>query len=281
MIWPVLLLACLPLAGNRDRITAADLAPAEPAFAALPPETELGFAPAAGGRRIFTAAELARLARRHGLALESKSEVCLEWPLEPLDPRQLAAAMAPALDLPDAKIEILEFSRYPAPRGAIELPRAGLTSGLWKGFVRYGESRRFPIWARVRISVRSRCVVAREELPAGRPIGRAQVEVKEHDGFPAREPAATSVEEVIGRLPRRAIRAGAMVPINALDAPCAITRGQTVEVEVKSGEAQITLQGRAQADGRTGQTIPILNPSSGRTFRARVEGPGKAVAGVE
>ena len=63
----LLLAACLPLAGDGDRITAADLAAVEPGFAALPPDTPLGYAPAPGVPRILGAAELARQARRYSL----------------------------------------------------------------------------------------------------------------------------------------------------------------------------------------------------------------------
>ena len=43
---------CVPVEG--ERILAADLAKAEPAFAALPAETPLGYAPSPGARNCFT-----------------------------------------------------------------------------------------------------------------------------------------------------------------------------------------------------------------------------------
>ncbi|MGC8795065.1 MAG: hypothetical protein ACP5U2_16915, partial [Bryobacteraceae bacterium] len=55
--------SCLAIPG--ERVTAADLAAVEPAFARLAPGTVLAWAPAPGVRRILSAAELARLAARH------------------------------------------------------------------------------------------------------------------------------------------------------------------------------------------------------------------------
>jgi flagella basal body P-ring formation protein FlgA len=67
---------------------------------------------------------------------------------------------------------------------------------------------------------------------------------------------------------------------NQLAAPYEIARGAAVRVEVSSGDAHIEMEGRAETDGRAGQTIPIRNPANGKRFQARVEGPGKVVAGV-
>src|SRR5208282_472496 len=71
-------MSCLPLEG--DRILARDLAAATPAFALWPPETELGYAPAPGLRRVLRAAELRRLASRQGLDGGAMADVCVERP---------------------------------------------------------------------------------------------------------------------------------------------------------------------------------------------------------
>ena len=126
----LLLAACLPLAGDGDRITAADLAAAEPGFSAVPPETPMGYAPVPGTPRILGVAELARQARRYGLDFEPKAEICVERPVEPLSPAAVLEAMRSSLGLPEARIEIVEQSRYPVPHGALEFPRTGLVAAL-------------------------------------------------------------------------------------------------------------------------------------------------------
>src|SRR5579862_3663563 len=111
MILPGLALAaCLPLAGTGDRITAGDLAAAEPAFAAMAPETPLANAPLPGSRRMLSVAEIERLGDQHGLSLEAHVPICLEYAVAPLDPEKVLVAMRAAIALPDARIELVEFS---------------------------------------------------------------------------------------------------------------------------------------------------------------------------
>ena len=46
------------------------------------------------------------------------------------------------------------------------------------------------------------------------------------------------------------------------------------KVEVRSGAAHLALTARALSGGRVGETIPVRNPESNRTFQARVTGKG-------
>ncbi len=96
---------CLPLVG--DRIRAADMARVAPAFAGLSARLVLGYVPASGGRRTYGAAELARLARRYGLAIEPGTEACFERPMERLTRARVEAAIAAAM--PGAHLEVLDF----------------------------------------------------------------------------------------------------------------------------------------------------------------------------
>jgi flagellar basal body P-ring formation protein FlgA len=282
----LLLAACLPLQGSSDRITARDLSAVEPALAQLPSDTALGYAPAPGAQRVFGAAEMERLATRHGVRLQSAREICVEWPLVPLLAERLLEVLRAALQLPEARIELVEHSRYPVPAGEIEFPRAGLSNPPplqphaavpWKGYVRYAGNRRFAIWARVRISERLPMVVAAQPLPAGREIEAGALRVEMYEGFPAREPPAASIEVIAGRQPRRSIPAGAPVYLSLLENPREVSRGETVKVEAESGGAHLELEARAEANGRRGETIPLRNLASGKRFTARVESPGKVV----
>jgi len=145
--------ACVAVEGAH--ILARDVAGVEAAFAALPPEERLGFAPAPGAVRHWTAAELTRLARRHGIEATPSRGVCFGYTAAPPGEEEVMAAMRESL--PDAQIEIVELSRYKAPRGRIEFPRRGLTAAgdvwMWRGTVRYGERRSVPVWARVKIAL--------------------------------------------------------------------------------------------------------------------------------
>lgn len=271
--------ACIAVAG--DRVTARDLAQSAREFSTLPADTDLGYAPVPGARRFYHAPELHRLALRYNLAAESTSEVCVERAMEPLAPERVIDAMRQALGTPEARIEIVELSRYPVPRGDLEFTRSGLPPGgatavLWRGFVRYGSQHRFAIWARVKVTVRSTRIVATQNLPPGRRIEASQVRAEPTETFPSNQPAP-SLDQVLGRVPRRSITAGALLTQNLLDAPKEVERGEVVAVEVHSGGARLSLEGRAQASGRRGDAIPIRNLATGKSFSARVAGKNRVV----
>jgi len=280
---------CVPVEG--DRILARHLAVAVPSFLDLPADTALGHAPAPGAQRVFRLAELDRMAKTYNIQLGTPAEVCVEYPTEPLTPERIAAAIRAIPSLAEAEIDVVDFSRNRVPRGDTEFPLTGLTAPpgadpkspiLWKGLVRYSSNRRFAIWARVKISVTGPRIVASESLRSGQPISESQVRVEEHTGFlPPQH--AVSLDQVIGRLPRRPISAGNPLLLSMLDSPKEIARGDLVDIEVRSGAARLALVGKAQAAGALGDTIPVLNPVSKKTFLARVEGKGKAMvtAGVK
>jgi len=276
---------CLNVEG--DAILASDLAQAVPAFSVLPPDTKLGYAPIPGVRRFFHASELRRIAARHNIGLSSAAEICFERPMETLQPEAVAQAMRQALGQPDAHIEIQELSRYPVPRGQVSFNRSALPAApslanaaapqLWRGIVRYGGDHRFAIWARARILVRSTRIVATEDLPAGRPIDARQVRVEEFDVPASNQPPPPTVDRIVGKWPRQPIKASAAITAFQLEEPKDIERGDLVEVEVRSGGAHLTLEGRALADGRKGDMIPVRNTANAKCFSARVQDKGWVV----
>jgi flagella basal body P-ring formation protein FlgA len=279
----LLLLACLAIAPESDRITARDLAAAEPALAAVPPDTVASLAPVPGARRVFSTAQLARFAARYGVVAEPRGTLCFERPTHPLEPGALLEAMRRGFS-PSRRIELVDWSRFEAPEGALEFPRAGLGPpapgghvALWKGYVRYGGRRRFPIWARVRIPVSHPLVLAVEDLRPGAPIESRQVRWE-----PSQDPVAGTspggdVPDVVGLIPRRLIRAGEPVDPEGLARPRAVERGSMVRVQASAGGARIAAQAVAESAGVRGQVISLRNPASGKRFRARVEGPGAAI----
>jgi flagella basal body P-ring formation protein FlgA len=275
---------CLPVEG--ERVTARELSPAGAGFAALPPETSFGYAPAPGAKRIYRAVELQRLAAPHDLALEPGALVCVVRLLEPLTPERLLASMRVSLGNPAARIELVEFSRFGAPRGEIEFPPAGLrrppardpgAAVLWQGFVRYDVRRRVPLWAKVKIAVNSTRIVAERDLRAGTLIEAGQVRLETSEGFPAGEPMATSIEEVVGRLVRTAVAAGSPIALTLLQQAKAVERGEPVRVEASSGSARVGMVGRALTSGSVGDTVVVRNLKSGKSFPARVDRKGGVV----
>ncbi|HLK18977.1 MAG TPA: flagellar basal body P-ring formation chaperone FlgA, partial [Bryobacteraceae bacterium] len=85
---------------------------------------------------------------------------------------------------------------------------------------------------------------------------------------------------VIGRVPRRALRADLPVFRTDLMEPFQIQRGETVQVTAISGAAQLTMEAVAQNSGRQGETISLKNERSGKVFQGKIEGKDRALVMV-
>jgi len=278
MIATLTFAACLSLGPGSSQVLARDLAPAWPALRALGPDTPLAQAPMPGVARVFRPLEMHQLAARWHLSQVPGSQICVARPVRTLDVQRLSEAMRRSW--PTAGIEILDFSRQPAPEGPLEFPRSGLRreagAALWNGWIAYADNRRFRVWARVHITESVPRVVAAADLPSGRPVTASQVSFVTRQEFPSEEPYARSPAEVIGLWPRRPIPAGAALRTDQLAEPKVVLMGDSVEVEVRNGGAFLKLEGQAESAGAVGEIIAVRNPSSRQLIRARVVGPGKA-----
>lgn len=286
------LFAMLPGSGpcqfiSSDRILGEDLARAIPAFAAIPKDTILGYSPAPASRRFFDFLELKRVGNAYRIDVAPGSQACFEWNMRTIDGAEVISAMRQSLQAPSARVEILEMTTGLAPQGKVEFPVSGLSAAasvdpstpvIWRGYVTYAKNRRFALWTRVRLSSTMARVVAVTSLPPNVPIAASQVRLETYDDFPLQSEIARTLEEVVGRLPRRGIRAGLPVFRKDLSDPYLVQRGESVQVTAISGAAQLELSDAvAQNSGRQGDMISLRNPRSGKIFRARVEGKDKAI----
>jgi len=117
---------CVEVEG--DRILARDFAVSLPGFGGLSPETAIAPAPQPGVHRFFRPFELAALAHRYSIEIDPDAGVCFERQAEMLDRNRVLEAMRLALPLPDLRIEIVETSLYPVPRGRLEFRRESLAT---------------------------------------------------------------------------------------------------------------------------------------------------------
>lgn len=196
----------------------------------------------------------------------------------PLDAARLLEAMR--RQLPEAHIEILDFSRQPVPAGDLDFPRAGLrqtpAGEFWAGAARCAGTRTLPLWAKVRVRIEAPRVIAVEELRPGSPIRAGQVRLERRAEFPAAELFLASTDEAIGKLARIRVPAGTPLRKTWLASAPEVSRGDTVRIEAAAGAVRLALEAAAERSGSRGQTIPFRNPATGRRFYARVEGPGRA-----
>jgi flagella basal body P-ring formation protein FlgA len=270
-----------------DRIVGEDLAKALPGFSnKIPGDAVIGFSPTPGARRIFKSLELQRIGAPYGVTVAPDAEACFEWSLQQLTDDVVRASIRQSLQMPDARVDVLSVSRSAAPAGKVVFPISGLlastlsgpdTAVTWRGEVLYHGSRTFSIWARVKISSTMTRVVATELILPGQTVGTKQVRVETYDDFPLRNDIARNLDEVIGRMPRRAIRMG--LPVFRLDLiePFQVLRGELVDVTAIAGAAQLHMPALAEMQGRQGDMISLKNPRTGKIFRARIEGKDKAL----
>jgi flagella basal body P-ring formation protein FlgA len=275
---------CLPVTGNR--ILGRDLALADPRFSALSSTLTVGFAPSPGTKRVYSAAELQRLARANGIQLNDTADVCFELQMLQIGEEDAMAAMRRALP-PGASLKIIELAKVDVPAGQIEFPLEGLeppapaapAAQLWRGYVKYAETRKAAYWARVEVKARFAMVVADKDLPLNKAIDAASLRIETRTGPLAREQAAVRIEDVRGRVLKRALKAGESVPLALLMDPPSVRRGDPVKVEVQSGPAHLQFEAVAENSANEGDMIELRNPSSGKTFRARLN-PGSKVVVV-
>ena len=273
-----------------DRILGEDLAKIVPGFLdKMPGDTVIGYSPAPGTRRIFTSVELNRIGAPYGVAVAPDAEACFEWSVQPLNKDVVRAAILDSLQSSDARIDVLAISGSLAPAGKISFPISGLlastitgpdTPVTWRGEVLYQGSRKFSIWARVKISSTMTRVVATQLILPGQTVTPDQVRVETYDDFPLRNDIARNLEEVVGRMPRRALRLGLPVSRADLIEPFQVQRGDLVDVTAIAGAAQLHVPALAETPGRQGDLITLKNAHSGKYFRARIEGKDKALVMV-
>ena len=278
---PVALAACLAVSAVSDHVRAGDLALASQAFAALDPETVIGLAPAPGVRRVFSAAELRRIAARLGAQPAPETDLCLERKTAPLDPARLLAALQ--AEAPDVELTLLDFSRTPAPEGELGFPRSGLRRApggvyFWNGWIRYAGGRRFSIWVKLAAHTQTPVVVAAVDLESGRAIEAAQVRLETRDE-PFASRFAGTLGQAIGKAPRRPVRAGTALESRWLEQPPEVARGDTVKVDIWSGAAHLRLDARAESAAAAGQPVQVRNPATQKKFLARVESKGRVTVG--
>ena len=273
-----------------DRILGEDLAKIVPGFLdKMPGDTVIGYSPAPGARRVFTSVELNRIGAPYGVAVAPDAEACFEWSVQPLTKDLIRAAILDSLQSPDARIDVLAISGSLAPAGKISFPISGLlastitgpdTPVTWRGEVLYHGSRKFSIWARLKISSTMTRVVATQLILPGQTVTADQVRIETYDDFPLRNDIARNLEEVVGRMPRRALRLGLPVSRADLIEPFQVQRGDLVDVTAIAGAAQLHVPALAETPGRQGDLITLKNAHSGKYFRARIEGRDKALVMV-
>jgi flagella basal body P-ring formation protein FlgA len=261
-----------------DQVLMSDLALVDPRFAAAPGGQAAGFAPQPGGKRTFWPGELIRMAERNGIATSDPfQQMCFELRTRVIAPEDVAGAVrtwAPQ----QARIEVLEQSRFPAPLGKLvfeqpQVPREARDgSMLLRGYVLYRGSQRFPVWAKVRVRMRRTLVIAAADIQPGEEIAPEMLRTEEREAGIAPAGFASSTAELVGSLAKTRISAGMPLLLSQFEKAPEVTHGASVKVEVRDGAAVLFFDARAETSGHTGDSVSVINPATNKTFKAKVVG---------
>jgi flagellar basal body P-ring formation protein FlgA len=248
----------------------------------------IGPAPAPGGRLIVEAAQLAAIARQHGLAWRplGAERVVIERPGRAVAREEIAELLRAefareGMD-PDAELEMPGFSAPLVPLGAA--PRMHLEQSSYDP-----STQRFAATLvltpeaaptqRLRVTGRAIAtvpvVIATRRLAAGEVVGTADLRVVRWRAERVRPGAATEAAQVEGQQLRRAIGAELPFAVADLAAPTLVNRNQAVTIIVEAPGLTMTAQGRALESAARGGVVPVMNLASRAVVEAVAIGPGR------
>lgn len=164
--------------------------------------------------------------------------------------------------------------RYDIAALSLDPARQGFSAAL--GFTNASGEREY-----VRIAGSATAVInvpaLTRDIGVGETIAEADLMTLEVSADRAGASLLTSSAAVAGQAARRPLRARTPLFSYDIRRPVAVKKGELVTLVYALPGIELTVQGQAQAEAATGDTVAILNTRSRRTVEARISGPGMAV----
>ncbi|MCZ2155294.1 MAG: flagella basal body P-ring formation protein FlgA [Bryobacterales bacterium] len=275
--------AAVTLAGGGDgpgclqaqgpRLIASKLAQLDARFGELPPGVDFGYSPAPGERRT--------------IPLPNGQTVCIERAMSVLK----KSAIESALEFPDDAVhaDVLDFPTNTFPVGTLRFPRSGVAppvrgadTVLWRGSVEYEPGRTAAVWARVRLSRRTKCLKASTPIRAGGRISFDAFEAAACDAAAilseALGPEAATLQGQAHNLrTARTIRKGEWLTEDMFSEAAPVAARRQAVLEVYSGGARLSFPVMPEEDGSTGARIWVRSTVTRERLQARVAGVDRLV----
>jgi flagellar basal body P-ring formation protein FlgA len=150
-------------------------------------------------------------------------------------------------------------------------PNAG---NAWLVAVHCNGPSTWTLYVPVRASQRRTVVVLTRSLPPGTPIPADAVTLQERDISSLGYGYVGSLDEAVGKLLRHPVTAGATLTPDAVAAPASIKHGQQVTLLCEAGGISVRADGKALADGASGDRIKAENLESHRVVEGVVHSDG-------
>ncbi|BDG73027.1 flagellar basal body P-ring formation chaperone FlgA [Roseomonas fluvialis] len=249
----------------------------------------VGAAPAPGRRMLLDAANLAAIARRHGLPwqpLSGEERSVVERPGRPVARDEIEALLRLELARLGADAEYdLDLPGFAPPLVPIAaLPEISLEAPHYDA-----STRRFAAtlvvaaegmaMQRLRIAGRAMptvpVVLATRRMAVGEVVRASDIEERRLRAERVRPGMAQRAEDVIGRQLRRPI--GSAMPFVTVDlvAPVVVAKNQLVLMVLEAPGLALTAQGRALEAAAIGEVVQVMNLASRQVVEAEVVGPAR------
>lgn len=125
----------------------------------------------------------------------------------------------------------------------------------------------------VRAHIKTPVVVTASALLANQPLTADDVALEVRD-LALTPDALLDPAAVVGRAPRRALKAGQVVQARILKGVVVVRRGQAVQIVANAGPIEVTSAGTAMQDGAIDDVIRVKNVSTSKVITARITGAG-------
>jgi len=153
-------------------------------------------------------------------------------------------------------------------------PSSRPVNGQWNIAVSCSAPRSWTLYVPVRVSERGTVVVLKRNLHAGEPITADALGVQTRETANLAYGYISDPARIVGKVLRRPLGAGSPVTPDVIGAPLSVRRGQSVVLIGSAGVIEVRAEGRALADGGSGDRVQVENSSSKRVVEGTVQDDG-------
>lgn len=150
----------------------------------------------------------------------------------------------------------------------------GLNRGRGVVGVRCSGSKPWKLFVPVSVAMIEAVVVTRRPVVRGQALQADDIALTEMDVSRLHKAYFTRIDDVVGLRSKRAIGAGQTLHAGLLKRERLVRRGKTVSLIAEVGGLQVSMRGKALADGSRGDQVRVENLASGRVVSGLVAGDG-------